>query len=108
MARVYCDLPLPLPAREEERKSAPLEILHGALVLLRGGAAGKGAEIAPLASLRIYFARIEPVFAGRKFANHGADSCVMNRVTAGLVPRAIVILRCEWQSREPRRMNGGL
>jgi len=35
--------------------------LHGALVLLRGGAAGKGAEIAPPAGLRVLLARIKPI-----------------------------------------------
>jgi len=34
----------------------PLEILHRALVLLRRGAADEGAEIAPLAGLRVYLA----------------------------------------------------
>ena len=48
----------------------PFEILHGALVLLGGGAAVEGTEIAASAGLRIYFARIEPVFAGRQFADH--------------------------------------
>jgi hypothetical protein len=36
--------------------------------------AGKGAEIAPLAGLRILFTRIEPVFSGREFANHDTGS----------------------------------
>jgi hypothetical protein len=39
-------------------------------VLERGGAAAKRTEIAPLAGLRIYFTRIEPVLAGRELANH--------------------------------------
>src|SRR5438105_538684 len=54
--------------------SMTLEKLHGALVLLRGGTAAKGAEIAPPAGLRIDFARIEPVFAGGELANHGGCS----------------------------------
>jgi len=49
----------------------PLEILHGAFVLLRGGAAVEGAEIAPPAGLRIYFTQIEPVLSGRELADHG-------------------------------------
>src|SRR5262249_36280815 len=65
----------PLRGGRARETSSSLEILHGALVLLRGGAAGKGAEIAPLAGVRILFARIEPVFAGGEFANHDADSC---------------------------------
>ena len=48
----------------------PFEILHGTLVLLGGGAAVEGTEIAASAGLRIYLARIEPVFAGRQFADH--------------------------------------
>src|SRR5215831_1949251 len=63
-----------LARRGEESRSPALEILHGALVLLRGGTAGKGAEIAPLAGLRILFTRIEPVFSGREFANHDTGS----------------------------------
>ncbi len=48
-----------------------LEILHGPLVLLRGGAARKRAQIVPPAGLRIYFTRIEPVLSGRELADHG-------------------------------------
>jgi hypothetical protein len=51
--------------------SMPLEILYLALVLLGRGARLEGAEIAPLAGLRIYLARIEPVLAGSQFADHG-------------------------------------
>ena len=54
--------------------SMPLEILHGALVLLRRGSAVERAEIAPPAGLRIHFARIKTIFAGRKFSNHGGVS----------------------------------
>jgi hypothetical protein len=49
----------------------PLEKLYGALVLLRRGAAAKGAEIAPPADLWIFLARVEPVFAGGELADHG-------------------------------------
>jgi hypothetical protein len=48
----------------------PFEILHGALVLLRRRAAGEGAEIAPPAGLRIFLARIEPIFARGELADH--------------------------------------
>src|SRR3954454_17893278 len=48
----------------------PLEVLHGALVLLGGGAGLEGAEIAAPAGLRIDLARIETVAAGRKLADH--------------------------------------
>src|ERR1700722_3706727 len=60
----------PVPARQHGR-SMPFEILHGALMLLRGRARREGAEIAPLACLRIFLARIEPVLAGGEFADHG-------------------------------------
>ena len=42
----------------------PLEILHGALVLLRRRAGFESDEIATLAGLRIHFPGIEPVLAG--------------------------------------------
>src|ERR1019366_4865683 len=44
--------------------------LHVAFVLLRGLLAAEGSEIAALAGLRIYFPRIEPVFAAPKLADH--------------------------------------
>jgi hypothetical protein len=53
------------------RPLMPLEILHRALVLLRRRARCKSAEIAPPAGLRILLARVEPVFAGSKLADHG-------------------------------------
>jgi hypothetical protein len=48
----------------------PLEILHRALVLLRGGTAGERAEIAPPAGPRILPARVQPVLSGRELADH--------------------------------------
>jgi len=48
----------------------PLEILHRLLVLRGGRARAEGAEIAPASGLRIFLARIEPVFAGSQFADH--------------------------------------
>jgi hypothetical protein len=50
--------------------SVPLEILHFALVFLRGAFGRKGAEIAPFAGARIFLARIQPIFAGGEFADH--------------------------------------
>ncbi len=49
----------------------PLEVLHGALVLFGGFPRGEGAEVASFASLRILFARVEAVFAGLQFPDHG-------------------------------------
>jgi hypothetical protein len=57
--------------RSSNDKLMPLEILHRALVLLRCRTGGECAEIPPPAGLRILLARIEPVFAGSKFADHG-------------------------------------
>jgi DNA-binding response OmpR family regulator len=53
------------------RPLMPLEILHRALVLLRRRASGERAEIPPPAGLRILLARVEPVLAGSKLADHG-------------------------------------
>jgi hypothetical protein len=53
----------------------PFEILHGALVPLRGGPRRERAEIAPLAGLRILVAGIEAIFAGWKLADHGGILC---------------------------------
>ena len=54
----------------------PLEILHRALVPFCGGARSEGAEIAAPPGLRILRARIEPVFAGGKLADHGGSLAV--------------------------------
>src|SRR5580704_2227591 len=67
----------------------PFEILHGAFVLLGGGAAVEGAEIAAFAGLGIYLARIEPVFAGRQFADHGVSSAAHRHPI--IMARAIMI-----------------
>jgi hypothetical protein len=50
--------------------SVPLEVLHGALVLLCRGAGLEGAEVAAATSLRIRLARVEAIFAGLEFADH--------------------------------------
>src|SRR5262249_27581766 len=54
----------------------PLEILHRALVPLRGGARTESAEIAAPPGLRILLARIEPVFARAKLADHDGSLAV--------------------------------
>jgi hypothetical protein len=56
----------------------PLEILHGALVLLGAGPRRKSAEIAPPAGPRILLTRIETGFAGGKFADHRRMSRNLN------------------------------
>src|SRR5512133_156624 len=48
----------------------PLEVLHVALVLLRGLACRKRAEIAAFAGARVDLARVEAIFARRKLADH--------------------------------------
>jgi hypothetical protein len=80
----------------------PLEILNGALVLLRGGAACKRAQIAPPAGLRIYFTRIEPVFAGRKFADHG-DFLDRTRFFVLFSNRPVTIGSARVNRRDPMR-----
>ncbi len=46
------------------------EVLYCAFVLFRPFPRVEGAEVLPLAGLRIYFARIEPVLAGLQLSNH--------------------------------------
>ena len=48
----------------------PFEILHRFFVLLGGGFGFERAEIAALASLRIFLSRIKPI-AAFHFSNHG-------------------------------------
>ena len=62
----------------------PLEVLHGALVLLRGLERGEGSEITPLAGLRIDLAGIEPIFSRAKLADHDCRS-VTYKADAGPV-----------------------
>jgi len=51
-----------------------LEVLHGALMFLRGATCRKGPQIPALASFWINLPRIQPVFAGSQFANHERTS----------------------------------
>jgi hypothetical protein len=52
---------------------ATLEELNGALVFLSGGAGRERAEILTALRTWIDLARIEPVLATRKFADHAAS-----------------------------------
>src|ERR1700742_3282585 len=49
-----------------------LEVLHVAFVFLSGCAGFERAEIAALAGFGILLARVEAIFAGLEFADHGA------------------------------------
>jgi hypothetical protein len=49
----------------------PLEKLDGALMPLGGGAARERAQIPSLAATRILLSRVQPVFPGWQFSNHG-------------------------------------
>ena len=51
--------------------AAALEVLDLALMLFGLGARLEGAEVAAFAGFRIDLARIEAVFAGFQFADHG-------------------------------------
>jgi len=48
----------------------PVEILNGALVLLRRSLCPKRAEISSFPCLRIFLPRIQPIFAGFQFPDH--------------------------------------
>jgi len=60
--------------------SVPLEVLHGALVLLGGLARLERAEVAALAGLRILLARVEPIFTRLQLADH--EGCCCNSCAA--------------------------
>ena len=51
---------------------APFEVLHFAFVLFSGCARLERSQVATLAGTRILLARVQPVSAGWKLANHGA------------------------------------
>src|SRR5690242_11373591 len=58
-----------------DRPSAmPLEVLHFALVLLRGGARREGAEIPAPPGLGVHLAGIETILARFKLADHACTS----------------------------------
>lgn len=63
------------------RLAVPLEILHRALVLLRGFSRSERAEVPAFAGFRIFLARIEPVLAGFQFSNHGAITLITASVS---------------------------
>src|SRR6185369_12667645 len=56
--------------RGNARDSVALEVLHGALVLLRRSERLERPEVAPLAGLRVLLARVQPVPALRELADH--------------------------------------
>jgi hypothetical protein len=58
-------------SRLTRRASVVLEVLHGALVLLGGGSAAERPQVFSLAGPRVGLARIEAVFSGIEFADHG-------------------------------------
>src|SRR5882757_4465585 len=64
--------------------SVPLEVLYGAFMLLGRRTRFERAEIAPFAGLRVHFARIEPVFAGRQFSDHGTNLPRRPHISTGL------------------------
>src|SRR4051812_11965241 len=68
----------------------PLEILHGAFVLLGGGARRKGAQVAAPACFRIHLARIEAEFSGRQLAYHCRPYEQIRRDDAAAGDRAVL------------------
>src|SRR5258708_40220288 len=75
--------------RRAESGPAPVvEVLHGTFVLLSRRARLERAEVAPFACLRILLARVEPIAAAAKLANHcWASSRCLARSTASDGPR---------------------
>ena len=51
-------------------RSVSFKELDRALMLLRGGARSKRAQIAPFVGLGVEFARVESILAGGELANH--------------------------------------
>jgi hypothetical protein len=104
----------------------PLEKLYGALVLLRRGGATERAEITPPAGLRIFLARIEPIFAGGELADHGeflnggsknasvqiaraeigSGKALPVRVMAGLIPAISITMARHCSSKRDARIIG--
>src|SRR5258708_1940626 len=80
-------------SRSGESGSAPvLEVLHGTFVLLSRRARLERAEVAPFACLRILLARVEPIAAAAKLANHcRASLCGLDDLQA-TVPQPHVLL----------------
>ena len=61
---------LPLRVLTRDR-SMSLEVLDCPLMFLGSGPGVEGAQVAPFARLRILFPRIQTVFAGFQFSDHG-------------------------------------
>lgn len=58
-------------SRLRRRASVVLEVLHGPLVLLGGRSAAERPQVSSLAGARVGLVRVEAVFAGIEFADHG-------------------------------------
>ena len=70
-----------------------LEELNRALVLLRGGSAGKCAEVSSATCSTIDFLRVQPVLARLQLANHVTSSRIVHVVRyAEGVPRSVCAL----------------
>jgi hypothetical protein len=74
--------------------SQALEVLHGALVLLRGGASLEGTQVAAFAGSRILLPRIQPIHSVRQLSNQlPLPRVVGNRKLRSDRPRTAVLVR---------------
>lgn len=69
------------------QSGSSLEVLHSALMLLRGLARIKGAKVPSLIRARIDLARIQPIFARPKLPYHGLASQLRFNCSACMKPR---------------------
>src|SRR5580658_6536124 len=79
-----------------------LEVLHRALVLERRLARWESAQVAPPACLSILVGGIQPVRAGRQFANHNNPSALKNPAPDGGGARPPAFTAWIFASDEPR------
>src|SRR5207245_8903963 len=54
--------------------SAPLEVLHGAIVPFGGRAAGERPQVATLTGLWVFLSRVQPVFPRFQLPNHSFNA----------------------------------